>query len=147
MTGVSDNVKGLCLAISSSVFIGSSFIIKKKGLRKAGTNGNRAGMHTFFLSLGLLLPLFRVFNLFIFMRIVFLKVHLHNSLLFLSLKKFSPKLQTKINIHSIFYLSCWKNMLFKKYKMDEDKIKIKIVFFIRKFKSLRDVFVISYIYI
>ncbi|KMZ60447.1 putative Non-imprinted in Prader-Willi/Angelman syndrome region protein,putative [Zostera marina] len=39
----SDNVKGLILAISSSVFIGSSFIIKKKGLQKAGSNGVRAG--------------------------------------------------------------------------------------------------------
>lgn len=40
----SDNVKGLILAISSSVFIGSSFIIKKKGLQKAGNNAVRAGM-------------------------------------------------------------------------------------------------------
>ncbi|XP_009624165.1 putative magnesium transporter NIPA3 isoform X2 [Nicotiana tabacum] len=39
----SDNVKGLCLAISSSLFIGSSFIIKKKGLQKAGASGVRAG--------------------------------------------------------------------------------------------------------
>lgn len=39
----SDNVKGLVLAVSSSVFIGSSFIIKKKGLMKAGTTGTRAG--------------------------------------------------------------------------------------------------------
>ncbi|KAG5531378.1 hypothetical protein RHGRI_026110 [Rhododendron griersonianum] len=37
MGGISsDNVHGLVLAISSSVFIGSSFIIKKKGLKKAG---------------------------------------------------------------------------------------------------------------
>ncbi|KAL3835008.1 hypothetical protein ACJIZ3_009744 [Penstemon smallii] len=35
MVGVSDNVTGLVLAISSSVFIGSSFIIKKKGLINA----------------------------------------------------------------------------------------------------------------
>ncbi|KAF7131962.1 hypothetical protein RHSIM_Rhsim09G0059000 [Rhododendron simsii] len=40
----SDNVHGLVLAISSSVFIGSSFIIKKKGLKKAGVSGIRAGM-------------------------------------------------------------------------------------------------------
>ncbi|KAJ8755186.1 hypothetical protein K2173_018984 [Erythroxylum novogranatense] len=40
----SDNVSGLVLAISSSVFIGSSFIIKKKGLKKAGICGRRAGM-------------------------------------------------------------------------------------------------------
>ncbi|XP_028759699.1 probable magnesium transporter NIPA2 [Neltuma alba] len=38
----SDNVKGLVLAVSSSVFIGSSFIIKKKGLQRAGNTGNRA---------------------------------------------------------------------------------------------------------
>lgn len=38
-----DNVKGLILAVSSSVFIGSSFIIKKKGLMKSGTTGVRAG--------------------------------------------------------------------------------------------------------
>uniref|UniRef100_A0A7N0U3M0 Probable magnesium transporter n=1 Tax=Kalanchoe fedtschenkoi TaxID=63787 RepID=A0A7N0U3M0_KALFE len=38
-----DNVNGLALAVSSSVFIGSSFIIKKKGLKKAGSNGVRAG--------------------------------------------------------------------------------------------------------
>ncbi|XP_058180973.1 probable magnesium transporter NIPA2 isoform X1 [Rhododendron vialii] len=44
MGGISsDNVHGLVLAISSSVFIGSSFIIKKKGLKKAGVSGIRAG--------------------------------------------------------------------------------------------------------
>ncbi|KAH6768361.1 magnesium transporter [Perilla frutescens var. frutescens] len=42
MRGVSNNVKGLVLAISSSIFIGSSFIIKKKGLKKAGASGTRA---------------------------------------------------------------------------------------------------------
>ncbi|KAL7081433.1 hypothetical protein ACP275_14G039600 [Erythranthe tilingii] len=42
MGGISDNVTGLVLAISSSVFIGSSFIIKKKGLKKAGASGTRA---------------------------------------------------------------------------------------------------------
>ncbi|EYU32706.1 hypothetical protein ABFS82_14G038000 [Erythranthe guttata] len=42
MGGISDNVTGLVLAISSSVFIGSSFIIKKKGLKKAGACGTRA---------------------------------------------------------------------------------------------------------
>lgn len=41
----SDNVKGLVLALSSSIFIGSSFIIKKKGLMKAGTTGTRAGFY------------------------------------------------------------------------------------------------------
>ncbi|XP_054776749.1 probable magnesium transporter NIPA3 isoform X2 [Prosopis cineraria] len=39
----SDNVKGLCLALSSSFFIGASFIVKKKGLKKAGSIGVRAG--------------------------------------------------------------------------------------------------------
>lgn len=34
---------GLALAISSSIFIGSSFIIKKRGLRVAGSSGLRAG--------------------------------------------------------------------------------------------------------
>jgi len=51
MGGISDNVRGLALAISSSVFIGSSFIIKKKGLQKAGANGSRAsdGGHAYLL--------------------------------------------------------------------------------------------------
>ncbi|XP_074324772.1 putative magnesium transporter NIPA1 isoform X1 [Apium graveolens] len=41
--GVSkDNVIGLGLAIFSSIFIGSSYIIKKKGLMKAGASGIRA---------------------------------------------------------------------------------------------------------
>ncbi|EPS61198.1 hypothetical protein M569_13600, partial [Genlisea aurea] len=39
----SDNVKGLILALSSSIFIGTSFIVKKKGLKKAGASGIRAG--------------------------------------------------------------------------------------------------------
>ncbi|KAL9245494.1 hypothetical protein vseg_019140 [Gypsophila vaccaria] len=39
----SDNVKGLVLALSSSFFIGASFIVKKKGLKKAASNGFRAG--------------------------------------------------------------------------------------------------------
>lgn len=38
-----DNQKGLALAISSSLFIGASFIVKKKGLRKAAASGLRAG--------------------------------------------------------------------------------------------------------
>eukprot|EP01135_Chromosphaera_perkinsii_P002474 Nk52_evm80s223 gene=Nk52_evmTU80s223 len=39
-----DEYKGLILALSSSAFIGSSFIIKKKGLiESASTSGNRAG--------------------------------------------------------------------------------------------------------
>ncbi|XP_043712954.1 probable magnesium transporter NIPA4 [Telopea speciosissima] len=40
----SDNIKGLILALSSSSFIGASFIIKKKGLKKAGASGVRAGV-------------------------------------------------------------------------------------------------------
>lgn len=39
----SDNLIGLVMALSSSIFIGSSFIIKKMGLRKAASNGKRAG--------------------------------------------------------------------------------------------------------
>ncbi|KAL4556120.1 hypothetical protein LXL04_038762 [Taraxacum kok-saghyz] len=38
-----DNIKGLVLALSSSLFIGASFIVKKKGLKKAGASGIRAG--------------------------------------------------------------------------------------------------------
>eukprot|EP01018_Ginkgo_biloba_P035539 Gb_23785 [translate_table: standard] len=40
----SDNVNGLVLALSSSLFIGASFIIKKKGLKRAGASGVRAGV-------------------------------------------------------------------------------------------------------
>lgn len=43
----SSNLKGFILAVVSSAFIGSSFIIKKKGLRKAGVNGPRAGKFAF----------------------------------------------------------------------------------------------------
>ncbi|EXB39264.1 hypothetical protein L484_024959 [Morus notabilis] len=42
--GVSDNTKGLILAVASSAFIGSSFILKKKGLKRAGATGTRAGV-------------------------------------------------------------------------------------------------------
>lgn len=45
----SDNIKGLILAMSSSIFIGSSFIIKKMGLKKAGSTGLRAGYFEHFL--------------------------------------------------------------------------------------------------
>jgi hypothetical protein len=40
-----DNIKGLLLALSSSLFIGASFIIKKKGLKKAASSSSalRAG--------------------------------------------------------------------------------------------------------
>jgi hypothetical protein len=38
-----DNLRGFALATSSSAFIGSSFVIKKIGLKKAGDAGVRAG--------------------------------------------------------------------------------------------------------
>lgn len=39
-----DNLKGFLLALLSSAFIGASFVIKKKGLRRAAaTSGVRAG--------------------------------------------------------------------------------------------------------
>lgn len=44
-TGLStDNLSGCLLAIVSSAFIGASFIIKKKGLKRAGASGARAGL-------------------------------------------------------------------------------------------------------
>ncbi|MED6130780.1 hypothetical protein PIB30_003801 [Stylosanthes scabra] len=51
MEATRDNVTGLILAVSSSVFIGSSFIVKKMGLRKAATTGKRAatGGHSYLL--------------------------------------------------------------------------------------------------
>ncbi|PKA56521.1 Pentatricopeptide repeat-containing protein [Apostasia shenzhenica] len=39
---LSDNTRGLILAVVSSAFIGASFILKKKGLKRAGANGVRA---------------------------------------------------------------------------------------------------------
>ncbi|KAF3331930.1 magnesium transporter NIPA3-like protein [Carex littledalei] len=39
-----DNLKGVLLAIVSSAFIGASFIVKKKGLKRAGAAGARAGV-------------------------------------------------------------------------------------------------------
>ncbi|CAI7766116.1 unnamed protein product [Closterium sp. NIES-53] len=39
-----DRTKGLVLAVTSSVFIGSSFIVKKKALRMSAVSGIRAGM-------------------------------------------------------------------------------------------------------
>ncbi|EOX97750.1 Non-imprinted in Prader-Willi/Angelman syndrome region protein [Theobroma cacao] len=42
--GLSDNSKGVILAVASSAFIGSSFILKKKGLKRAGATGTRAGV-------------------------------------------------------------------------------------------------------
>ncbi|KAF7834102.1 putative magnesium transporter NIPA6 [Senna tora] len=40
----SSNLKGFILAVVSSAFIGSSFIIKKKGLRRAGVHGPSASV-------------------------------------------------------------------------------------------------------
>ncbi|XP_038693311.1 probable magnesium transporter NIPA6 isoform X2 [Tripterygium wilfordii] len=49
--GMSENTTGLILAMASSAFIGASFILKKKGLKRAGANGTRAGVggHTYLL--------------------------------------------------------------------------------------------------
>lgn len=46
MGGVSDNSTGLILAVLSSGFIGTSFILKKKGLKRASasTGGFGAGL-------------------------------------------------------------------------------------------------------
>lgn len=41
---VSENTKGLILAVVSSAFIGSSFILKKKGLKRAADAGTPAGV-------------------------------------------------------------------------------------------------------
>ncbi|OVA06308.1 Magnesium transporter NIPA [Macleaya cordata] len=41
---VSDNSRGLILAVLSSAFIGASFILKKLGLKRAGASGTRAGV-------------------------------------------------------------------------------------------------------
>ena len=38
-----DNQKGFALAVSSSAFIGASFIVKKKGLMRARASGHGAG--------------------------------------------------------------------------------------------------------
>lgn len=60
-----DNLKGFILALMSSVFIGASFIIKKKGLRRAAaTSGIRAGKVFFFLLLLLLFNFFGGFLIF-----------------------------------------------------------------------------------
>ncbi|KAH1038512.1 hypothetical protein J1N35_040255 [Gossypium stocksii] len=47
-----DKLRGLILAVSSSVFIGSSFIIKKQGLKKAGASGPRASSFNFTVIIG-----------------------------------------------------------------------------------------------
>lgn len=41
---MSDNMRGLILAVLSSAFIGASFILKKKGLMRAAASGTRAGV-------------------------------------------------------------------------------------------------------
>ncbi|XP_059314349.1 probable magnesium transporter NIPA6 isoform X3 [Lycium ferocissimum] len=41
--GYSENTRGLVLAMVSSLFIGTSFILKKKGLKRAAAAGTRAG--------------------------------------------------------------------------------------------------------
>ena len=41
--GMQDNTIGFILAASSSAFIGSSFVVKKKGLKQASSSGIRAG--------------------------------------------------------------------------------------------------------
>jgi hypothetical protein len=43
------NLTGALLALASSAFIGVSFIVKKKGLRRAGAAGARAGDRPFLL--------------------------------------------------------------------------------------------------
>lgn len=42
--GIAENSKGLVLAVASGVFIGASFVLKKKGLKQAATHGTRAGV-------------------------------------------------------------------------------------------------------
>ncbi|KAJ4963111.1 hypothetical protein NE237_023050 [Protea cynaroides] len=41
---ISNNIRGLILAVLSSSFIGASFILKKKGLKRAGASGTPAGV-------------------------------------------------------------------------------------------------------
>ncbi|XP_042483908.1 probable magnesium transporter NIPA6 isoform X2 [Macadamia integrifolia] len=41
---ISNNTRGLILGVLSSSFIGASFILKKKGLKRAGASGTRAGI-------------------------------------------------------------------------------------------------------
>nr|CAB3471437.1 unnamed protein product [Digitaria exilis] len=41
---VSDNAKGLALAVASSAFVGTSFILKKIGLRRAAKCGASAAL-------------------------------------------------------------------------------------------------------
>lgn len=56
----SDNIKGLVLALSSSLFIGASFIVKKKGLKKAGASGIRAGIIFIYLFLFIYFMIYKI---------------------------------------------------------------------------------------
>jgi len=58
-----DNGKGLILAVASSVFIGSSFILKKKGLKRAGAIGTRAGSLFFSFSITFTVFAYQFYNL------------------------------------------------------------------------------------
>ena len=42
-----ENLKGFILAVVSSAFIGSSFIVKKLGLKRAGASGTQASKQCF----------------------------------------------------------------------------------------------------
>jgi len=50
----SSNLIGFILAVVSGAFIGSSFIIKKKGLQRAGLNGTPASKSTHLITYPLL---------------------------------------------------------------------------------------------
>lgn len=55
--GMSDNEKGLILAVASSLFIGTSFILKKKGLKRAAAvSGTSAGQSNAYFSLNFASP-------------------------------------------------------------------------------------------
>ncbi|KAF9676129.1 hypothetical protein SADUNF_Sadunf09G0106100 [Salix dunnii] len=43
--GALEKSRGRILAVASSAFTGSSFILKKKGLKRAGANGTRPGSY------------------------------------------------------------------------------------------------------
>ena len=60
----SSNLTGFILAMVSSAFIGSSFIIKKKGLRRASANGPRASQFQSSLSIFSLSFFFFFFNIY-----------------------------------------------------------------------------------
>lgn len=96
MGGISsDNVHGLVLAISSSVFIGSSFIIKKKGLKKAGVSGIRAGLVSLclFFLMFLTLPRCVSIKFFVFRLMTIVELFLLNGILV------DVRIMTGIEIH------------------------------------------------